>query len=298
MTVAATGTDKSLGVLVGVDGSPASSAAVVWAARDAEIKNLPLTVVHVVNTDVATWPPMPYPETWGVWQQDEGRKVLAEAVKIAEEAVLTDRKLTVKTDLVHSTPVSAMIEMSTDAAIVVLGSAGRGAVARLLLGSVSASLVRHARCPVAIIHDEDPLMPHPQRAPVLLGIDGSPASEAATAVAFDEASRRGVELIALHAWNDLEVVELPGLDWDKVKAEAEITLAERLAGWQETYPDVKVCRVVVCDRPARQLVARSESAQLVVVGSHGRGALSGMLLGSVSNAVVHSARMPVIVARA
>lgn len=298
MTAAATGTDKSLGVLVGVDGSPASNAAVVWAARDAEIKNLPLTVVHVVNTDVATWPPMPYPETWGVWQQDEGRKVLAEAVKIAEEAVLTDRKLTVKTDLVHSTPVSAMIEMSTDAAIVVLGSAGRGAVARLLLGSVSASLVRHARCPVAIIHDEDPLMPHPQRAPVLLGIDGSPASEAATAVAFDEASRRGVELIALHAWNDLEVVELPGLDWDKVKAEAEITLAERLAGWQETYPDVKVCRVVVCDRPARQLVARSESAQLVVVGSHGRGALSGMLLGSVSNAVVHSARMPVIVARA
>ncbi|MDP7724507.1 universal stress protein [Mycobacterium sp. TY814] len=298
MTAAATGADKRLGILVGVDGSPASNAAVVWAARDAEMKHLPLTVAHVVNTDVATWPPMPYPETWAVWQEDEGRKVVAEAVKIAEEAALTDRKLTINTELVHATPVSAMTEMSKDAAILVLGSAGRGAVARLLLGSVSASLVRHAHCPVAIIHDEDPLMPHPLRAPVLLGIDGSPASEAATAVAFDEASRRGVELIALHAWNDLEVVELPGLDWDKVKAEAEITLAERLAGWQETYPDVKVCRVVVCDRPARQLVARSESAQLVVVGSHGRGAVSGMLLGSVSNAIVHSARMPVIVARA
>ncbi|MDP7701646.1 universal stress protein [Mycobacterium sp. TY815] len=298
MTAAATGADKRLGILVGVDGSPASNAAVVWAARDAEMKHLPLTVAHVVNTDVATWPPMPYPETWAVWQEDEGRKVVAEAVKIAEEAALTDRKLTINTELVHATPVSAMTEMSKEAAILVLGSAGRGAVARLLLGSVSASLVRHAHCPVAIIHDEDPLMPHPLRAPVLLGIDGSPASEAATAVAFDEASRRGVELIALHAWNDLEVVELPGLDWDKVKAEAEITLAERLAGWQETYPDVKVCRVVVCDRPARQLVARSESAQLVVVGSHGRGAVSGMLLGSVSNAIVHSARMPVIVARA
>jgi nucleotide-binding universal stress UspA family protein len=88
------------------------------------------------------------------------------------------------------------------------------------------------------------------------------------------------------------------LDWSNVKAEAEISLAERLAGWQERYPDVTVCRVVVCDRPARQLVARSDSAQLVVVGSHGRGALLNLHLGSVSNAVVHSARMPVIVARA
>ena len=298
MTVAAMGYNKSRGIVVGVDGSPASNAAVVWAARDAEMKQLPLTVVHVVSTDVATWPPMPYPDTWAVWQEDEGRKVLNVAVKIAQEAALTDRELTITTELVHSTPVAAMIGMSKDAAILVLGSTGRGAVARLLLGSVSASAVRHASCPVAIIHDEDPMMPHPLSAPVLLGIDGSPASEAATAVAFDEASRRGVELVALHAWSDLEVVELPGLNWENVKLEAEITLAERLAGWQETYPDVKVCRVVVCDRPARQLVARSESAQLVVVGTHGRGVVSGMLLGSVSNAIVHSVRMPVIVARA
>lgn len=66
MTAAATGNDKRLGVLVGVDGSPASNVAVAWAARDAEMRNLPLTIVHVVNADVATWPPMPYPETWAV----------------------------------------------------------------------------------------------------------------------------------------------------------------------------------------------------------------------------------------
>jgi nucleotide-binding universal stress UspA family protein len=82
-----------------------------------------------------------------------------------------------------------------------------------------------------------------------------------------------------------------------MQAVGEETLAERLAGWQERYPDVPVRRVVVADRPAHQLVEQSDSGQLVVVGSHGRGGFAGMMLGSVSTAVVHGARMPVIVAR-
>jgi nucleotide-binding universal stress UspA family protein len=166
------------------------------------------------------------------------------------------------------------------------------------LGSVSSALVSHGHCPVAVIHGEDPLMPHhPAQAPVLVGIDGSAASQLATAIAFDEASWRDVQLIALHAWSDTAAIELPGLDWAATKAEAERLLAERLAGWQERYPDVEVCRLVVCGQPARQLVERSQAAQLVVVGSHGRGGFAGMVLGSVSSSVVHSARAPVIVAR-
>jgi len=288
---------KHLGIVVAVDGSPASNAATCWAARDAAMRNIPLTVVSVVTTPTATYPPVPYPDSLGVWLEDQGRKAAADAVKIAEDAMPSDRQVAVKSEVVYSTPAQALVKMSDEAEMVVVGSSGKGSLARGVVGSVSSSVVRHANCPVAVIRDEDLLMPDPQHAPILVGIDGSEASELATAFAFDEASRRGVDLVALHAWSDVTVLELPGLDWSAVGSEAERSLAETLAGWQERYPDVTVHRVVVCDRPARQLIEKSESAQLLVVGSHGRGGLSRMMLGSVSNTVVHSVRIPVIVAR-
>ncbi|MEY8017618.1 universal stress protein [Mycobacterium servetii] len=285
------------GILAGVDGSPASNAAVCWAAREAALRHVPLTVVHMVNAAVPMYPQFPLSSGVSAWEEGEGRRVLEQAVKIAEDAVPTDRKVAVSSELRCSPPVPTLVDMSEDAELLVVGSHGRGTVARALLGSVSSNVVRSAHCPVAVVRDEDPLMPHPAQAPVLVGVDGSPASELAVTIAFDEASRRGVDLQALHAWSDVQVYELPGMDWATVKEEAELSLAERLAGWQECYPDVTVHRLVECDRPARQLIEKAEGAQLVVVGSHGRGGLTGMLLGSVSNAVLHSVRMPVIVAR-
>jgi nucleotide-binding universal stress UspA family protein len=287
-------TDGRYGIVVGVDGSPASDAAVIWAAREAAMRNVPLSLVHMFKAFVPTFPQIPTPSGVAAWQEDDGRKVLEQAVKIAEDAVPRDRKISIGSEVRCSPPVPTLIDLSEEAEMIVVGCNGRGAVARVLLGSVSSGVVRSARCPVAVIHAEASYLPDATRAPVLVGIDCSPASELALAIALDEASRRGVELTALHAWSDVAVYQIPWLDW---KLEAERSLAEYLVGWRERYPDVKVNRVITLDHPGRALIEESETAQLVVVGSHGRGGLSGMLLGSVSNAVVHAGRAPVIVAR-
>lgn len=285
------------GILVAVDGSPASKVATDWAARNAAMKHLPLKLVVVISPPtVLGFPEVPVPSVYFDWQAGEGRKVLDDAIAIVDEAT-ADTPIEVTSETVTGSTVPTLVELSRDAQLIVVGCRGRGALARGLLGSVSSGLIHHAHCPVAVIHDEDPLMPHPSEAPVVVGIDGSPASELATEIAFEEASFRGVDLVAVHAWNDSDVFEVPGVDWSALQAAGEETLSERLAGWRERYPDVAVRRIVVADKAARQLVEQSESAQLLVVGSRGRGGFTEMLLGSVSAAVVNAARMPVIVAR-
>lgn len=287
------------GILVGVDGSPPSNVAIDWAAGEASMRKLPLTIVHVIESPmVQMWPEVqaPPPPEMTAQLEKNGQAILRDARRIAEEAV-GEATIDVATEMMAAGVLSSLIDMSKEAEMVVVGCRGLGVIRRRLLGSVSAGLIRHAGCPVAVIHDDGPSTPERATAPVVVGIDGSPASELATAIAFDEAARRGVQLVAVHAWSDFGVAELPGVEWSDVETEAAEALAERLAGWQERYPDVTVQRVLVLDRPARQLVEQSEKAQLTVVGSHGRGGFARMLLGSVSTAVAESARTPVIVAR-
>lgn len=288
-------TPIKLGIAVAVDGSPAANAAVYWAAREAAMKNIPLTVVHAVATPTVTFPPVPYPESLVTNLQDEGKQAIMHAVKIAEEAMPSDRKVPIGKELVYATPAAALLTLSDAAEMIVMGSHGRGMLARGLLGSVSSTVVRHANCPVAVVRDEE--VPDRQDAPVLLGVDGSPASELATQIAFDEASRRDVDLVAIHAWSDSAVNEVFDIDWPSMEEETRRSLAESLAGWRERYPEVTVHRLIARDRPAQHLIDQSKTAQLVVVGSHGRGGLTRMLLGSVSNAVLHGVKVPVIVAR-
>jgi nucleotide-binding universal stress UspA family protein len=158
-------------------------------------------------------------------------------------------------------------------------------------------LLHHAHCPVAVIHDGVSSASEPSNLPVVVGVDGSAASELATEIAFDEASRRGVDLIALHAYRDADLPQVLNVQWSGDNPIPPQALADRLTSWLERYPDVTIHPRIVCDNPARHLLDEAESAQLVVVGSRGRGGFAGMLLGSVSTAVAHAANVPVIVAR-
>ena len=285
-----------LGIVVGIDDSASARLAVQWATREAELRNIPLTLVHAISPEVAGWSKRLSPGLKR-WQEDHGLRLVNDARKVIAQASQRGGPAEVHSQILPSAAVPALVDLSKDAEMVVTGCHGSGHWPGRNLGSVSSGLLRYAHCPVAIVHDDDPAPSRASQAPVVVGIDGSSASELATAIAFDEASRRSVDLIAVHAWSDTDVSECPGIDWPATEPMTEEVLAERLAGWQERYPDVNVTRVVVCDKPARQLVEKSEAAQLIVVGSRGRGGFAGMLVGSVGETVAQMAHVPVIAAR-
>ena len=284
------------GILVAIDGSVESDAAVRWAAHEAAMRHAPITLMHVVLPVVTSWPVPSLQAEFNEWQEDNARQVIEDAEKTLRADVGAAAVSDLHSQIEHAYVVPALVSASKDAEMVVVGSRGLGAVGRAVLGSTSGGLLRHAHCPVAVIH-ADEAQAADRTSPVLLGIDGTPASEAATALAFEEASRRKVDLVALHAWSDVGVFPVVGMNWQEYEDEGHEVLGERLAGWQEQYPDVHVRRRIVCDRPARWLIDESQQAQLVIVGSHGRGGFPGMLLGSVSTAVAEAAKAPVIVVR-
>ena len=139
--------------------------------------------------------------------------------------------------------------------------------------------------------------------PVVVGVDDSPISDAAVAEAYRQASLRNATLIAVHTWTPLDADALHGYgiepdEIERMSQDAVEAVAERLAGYASEYPDVKVERKVLPEEPAKALLdAAGEDAQLIVVGSRGRGGFRGLLLGSTSQKVMHQAHSPVMVVR-
>lgn len=286
-------------VVVGVDGSADSHRAVAWAAREAALRGLPLRVVHVFAWPLVDVPlgPSDYGPPDGAFS-NEAKRYVDDAVA---HATATAPDVTVSGEVITGTPVPTLVTESRHASVVVVGHRGLGGFSGLLIGSVGVGVAAHAACPVVVVRprttEQGPTAHH-----VVVGVDGSPESEQAVAFAFEEASLRGVGLTAVHRWTAPTSVA-PGdmlplvYDVDAVDREETRLLAELLSGWSAKYPDVDVHRRVVHARAAHTLVRASAGAELVVLGSRGRGGFSGMLLGSVSQALIHHAGCPVAIIR-
>ncbi|MCN0180576.1 universal stress protein [Salinispora arenicola] len=282
-------------VVVGVDGSAAALDAVRVAVREAEYRQRPLRVVHAFIWPLTGAPLTPVPGapvTAGLRNQAE--QYVTEAVEQARK-IAPDLRITGV--VVDGAPTPVLVEEARGAVLTVLGHRGLGGFAGLLLGSVTVQVAARAQSPVMVVRGE-------ARAdgPVVVGVDGSELSTKAVAFAFEEADRRDASLVAVHAWLFPTPVG-PGdilplvYDLDAAEGEEERTLAESIAGFADRYPQVPVRHRVVRGSPGRVLVEASKRAQLVVVGAHGRGAFGGLLLGSVSHAVLHHGHSPLVIVR-
>jgi nucleotide-binding universal stress UspA family protein len=272
------------GIIVGYDRSTEAKFAAAWALDEAGRTGA--TVEFVYAYEWSTWLPAAsmVPAT-SVWPDSETDRAIKENL---EEAVTTARRthpdVHTKTSIVHNSAALTLIGRSADAELVVVGSRGHSGVTALL-GSVSAAVSAHAQCPVIVVRGE----PAPA-APVVVGVDDSPSSHTALAFAVDEAVARGVPLRVIRAWTPVT-----GLWEDTPMATRTVTADERqpfdelMAGWQQKYPQLRISAEAVVEHPASALTGASSTAQLLVVGTRGRGAVRGMLLGSVSQHVLRNA---------
>ncbi|MDA3644287.1 universal stress protein [Saccharopolyspora indica] len=273
--------------VVGVDGSESALAAVRWAASDAALHRVPLRLVSVGAGTL--------PDAARAADETDRHRWLDSATRLAIEIA---PRAQVRPELRRGAPGSVLVEESGRARRVIVGIRGLAERTGLPVGSVAELVAMHAACPVAVVRGREPGPAEPSS--ILVGVDGSRVGEAAVATAFEEASARRVPLVAVHVWMDVAIDPwLPADDgeWEEINETERAVLAERLAGWQEKYPDVEVRRVVERDRPVRYLIEHAENAQLIVVGSRGRGGMTGMLLGSTSRALLHMAPCPVLIAR-
>lgn len=284
-------------ILVGADGSPTSLRAVAWAATEAGLHHCDLHILNAVGVPSGFGPGAVLSDAERQSLRREGEHVTSEAALVARTAGTEHSPVSITTEVTEELPPHALLTRSAQARMLVVGSRGTGAFSRGLLGSVSTTVARHARCPVAVLRSPAGVDAVTARQPILVGVDGTDSSAPAVAAAFDEASCRKTGLIALHAWSDISGLELPVRGWDSARAEADAVLAESLAGYAEQFPDVEVERIITTDRPVRSLLDAAAGAQLVVVGSHGRGGFTGMLLGSTSNALLHAVDTPLLIVR-
>jgi nucleotide-binding universal stress UspA family protein len=286
-------------IVVGVDGSDESLEAVRWAAVEAGLRGRAVLLINAYGLPTS-------PEA-----VDPSRLARLHASARAEAGALTSRAASVVRELAPQVAVvgqarigpaaHVLIELSGVAAAIVVGHRGRDGFGARLLGSVAARVAAHAQCPVAVVRPAA-VGREITNGVVLVGTDGSSACDVAVGFAFEEADLRGGAVSVIHAWEPpappwrTDVRPLV-LDAAEVETAEEHRVREWIRPWQDKYPQVPVQVHLSSQRPAAALLDAASRAELLVVGSRGHGGFAGLLLGSVSQQVIHHAPCPVVVAR-
>jgi nucleotide-binding universal stress UspA family protein len=269
-------------IVVGYDGSGDSELALDWADQLAAEQGRPLRVL------VSEVDPTQVLEATSDWHAAK----IAQLESDARDRLAGARSRETSIEVIGVPPSQALIDASAKAVTVVIGARGHSLLSGVVLGSVSQHVTRHSSCPVVVVRAPY----HPDADRVVVGVDGSTGSRKALEFAFDHASRSGSPVTAVHAWRNAARGDTGEGLVEEIRA-AERVLAEALAGFADQYPDVKVTTEAIPVVPQRVLADASQSASLVVVGSRGLGAFAGLLLGSVSQSVLHHAQCPVAVVR-
>jgi nucleotide-binding universal stress UspA family protein len=273
-------------ILVAYDGSADAEEALRWAAATAAMEHLPLRGLMVVDRDEIPLAAIPIVEAH--WRELSDRAEIT-----LKEAGVPDGRVEVTSGL----PVPTLLDAAKDASLLVVGSRGHGHLFEATVGSVSGHLARHTACPVVVVRA--PAMPEADR--IVVGIDGSAGSTAALEFACRRAELTGEVVVAIHGWS-LPMLPVDRLGDDPIHIgealdDKELLLAESVAGVRASHPDVVLLQEAIPVRPGQALVDASSTASLVVTGSRGRGQFLGLLLGSVSQDVLHRAHCPVAVVR-
>ncbi|WP_406369469.1 universal stress protein [Streptomyces sp. NBC_00647] len=277
-------------IVVGVDPDTSKRLALAWAADEAERRGLPVRLVHaqgVPRGGYSSGEALPSWEEWNRTLHEAGAEVLKEAVAFVESRRPT---VEVSTVLAEGEPAWVLREEARNASLVVVGSWHLSTRREMFTSaSVSLPVSAHAPCPVVVVPEPEHITQEP--AYFVVGVDGSPHASAAVDVAFEEAALRGATLRALYVWHP---PLLGVLDEDAAVRECRRVLSETVAGRTARHPGVELHHEVVLGHPVRVLTEASEHALGLVVGTRGHGGFTGMLLGSVSQGVLHHAHCPVI----
>jgi nucleotide-binding universal stress UspA family protein len=294
---------RNSAVVVGYDESPAAEAAVQWAADRAESLGMQLLVVYAAN------PPTPLPWTTGAGLP--ATSVLRHsAEKVARRAAANVRRshpgLTVRSQGAVGSPAAELISLSDSAAFVVVGRRARPGYADHSVGSVSFALSAHARCPVVVVQGDHDGGNRETRS-IVVGVDSSRASKRALSFAASLAQVDKAPLVVVSAWAAprrepwmADLWEDPARTADLLAMEferAQSTVNEAISLVHEEHPEVSTVARTPEGSPTEALLREAEPGSLVVVGSRGHGGFAGLMLGSVSRAVLRRAEMPVAVVR-